>query len=409
MKKYIFAFILGCGAFLCGQAVYAQTDYDISDNTFITETVDKNILADEDLMKTITPEQLERYIDQGANVNIRFIRETKDAQDESKIIETKNVTPLMMAALGNPDKKVIEILLENGADIKAQNEDEKTALMYAAQENSNPEVIKMLIGAGADVNTRTKVGWTALMLAARYNQNPEVIEVIKMLIGAGADVDSRDKDGWTALMLAARNNQNPEVIKMLIGAGADMNARGEKGATALMFAAGFNKNPEVIKMLIGAGADVNAKGEKGVTALMFAARLNQNPKVVETLLKHGADVNNYLDDPIITAAFVSMWNHNHKIFEMFFQDEIDKFCRINRTYSDDIYYCKDRLNNYMQKEHLLPSCFNDMQAMLALTPFLQALNYTDAGKGVYAIVILAEMTSKFNCSLSNTFKDFKHG
>ena len=62
MKKYIFAFILVCGAFLCGQAVYAQTDYDISDNTFITETVDKNILADENLMKTITPEQLERYI-----------------------------------------------------------------------------------------------------------------------------------------------------------------------------------------------------------------------------------------------------------------------------------------------------------------------------------------------------------
>lgn len=61
----------------------------------------------------------------------------------------------------------------------------------------------------------------------------------------------------------------------------------------------------------------------------------------------------------------------------------------------------------MQKEHLLPSCLNDIRAMLALSPFFQALHYTDAGKGSYVYVVLAEMTSKFNCSLSMTYKDLE--
>ena len=92
-----------------------------SDNTTISHIVSKDILADEKLMKTITPEQLERYISQSADVNVRFTRKVKDSQDENKIIEVKNVTPLMMAALGNTDVKVIELLLKNGVNIEAKS------------------------------------------------------------------------------------------------------------------------------------------------------------------------------------------------------------------------------------------------------------------------------------------------
>ncbi len=213
MKKYILALVLCCGTALYGQAVYAEADYTVPDNVSTTQTVDKNILADEELMKTITSEQLEEYISQGADANVKFIRKYKDPQDESKFLEVKNVTPLMMAALGNPDKKVFEILLENGADIKAQNENGKTAFMYAAQENPNPEVIETLLKHGADVNAIDKDGWTALMHAARDNENSEVIET---LLQHGADVNAYNQEPLFTAAFISLGNPNHKIFEMII-------------------------------------------------------------------------------------------------------------------------------------------------------------------------------------------------
>lgn len=468
MRKYIFALILGCGIVLQYQSVFSQeyiegnTYYDKNGKAYFYDangkafyypepveidnitvdaqqnsevntqdnqlkTVDKNILADEALMKTITPEQLEKYLSQGADVNVKFIRKIKNKQDENKIIEIKDVTPLMMAALGNPDVKVIELLLENGADIKAQNENSRTAFMHAAQENSNPEVIETLLKHGADIETKDNYGWTSLMYAARDNENQEVIET---LLKHGADVNAKDEDGKTALLIAARYNENPEIIETLLKHGADINAKYNNGVTALMLAVMRNSNPKIIKKLFGIedideikatmgnpnpeiieillkhGADVNAALGHGTTALMLAALTQQNPKIIETLLKYGADVNAYVEDiTFSTAAFFALANPNHQIFEMLMKGEIDKFCRINSNYSADIYYCKDRLTNYMKKEHMLPSCTYDIGAMMGLTPVFQIMQRPDPGKGAYAFVVLAELTSQLNCSITNTFKE----
>ena len=257
-----------------------------SDNTTISHTVSKDILADEELMKTITPEQLERYISRGADVNIKFIRKTKDEQDENKIIETKDVTPLMMAALGNSDVKVIELLLKKGADIQAKNENEKTAFMYAAEENSNPEVIETLLKNGANIEAKAKYGLTALICAAYRNKNPEVIET---LIKNGANIEAKNKYGLTALMYAAYGNKNPEVIETLIENGANIEAKDKDGTTALMFAAYRNKNPEVIETLIENGANIEAKDKDGTTALMLAMNKEENPDAAEVLIAYGAN------------------------------------------------------------------------------------------------------------------------
>jgi len=80
---------------------------------------------------------------------------------------------------------------------------------------------------------------------------------------------------------------------------------------------------------------------------------------------------------------------------------------MNNSYSHEAYLCRDRLTLYFQKEHQLPSCTYNMTALLAITPFLQALPDTAPGKGAYALVVLGNMMSKFNCSVTNTFKAFK--
>ena len=363
MKKYIFALVLGIGAVLCNKTVSSQeyiegnTYYDkkgkayfydengkafyypepvaieeISDNAKsadnnnvednksddvpenvpASQTVDKNILADEELMKAITPEQLEEYVTQGADVNIKFIRKVKDEQDENKIIETKDVTPLMIAARYNENPKTIEMLLENGADIKAQNEKGGTALMFAAHNNKNPEIIEVLMQNGAEIEAKNKYGVTALMDAAYGNENPEVVET---LLKYGANVEAKDNNGWTALMGAAYNNKNPEVIETLLKNGANIEAKNENGWTSLMEAAYNNKNPEVIEILLKNGANIEAKNKGGWTPLMEAARYNENIEVIETLLKHGANIEAKNNDGW-TALRLADHNKNPKIVEL---------------------------------------------------------------------------------------------
>ena len=320
--------------------------------------------------KTATLEDVKAELMAGANVNAT----SEDITNDGKTT-LYNVTPLMKAFIyGKPDLAMVKLFIAAKIDVNAKNNNGKTTLMYAAGNNENPEVIKALIDAGADVNYSMTGG-----------QAP----------------------GWTALMAAVRWNPNFEIAKVLIDAGADVNAKTKDGGTVLERASLGSAGSEVIKILLQAGADVNAKNNAGWTALMSAARDNTNPEVVKALINAGADIGAYVEHPITTAAYVAMLsNSNHQIFAELVKPEIDSFCRLNNNYSDDVYYCKDRLTLYFQKEHQLPNCTNNMTAMLGLTPFLQASPDTAPGKGAYALVVMGNMMSNFNCSLSNTFKTF---
>ena len=56
----------------------------------------------------------------------------------------------MIAAL-NDSKEIFQLLLDNGADINARNNEGCTALMLAAQEN-NTGAIRTLLDHGADID-----------------------------------------------------------------------------------------------------------------------------------------------------------------------------------------------------------------------------------------------------------------
>ena len=73
--------------------------------------------------------------------------------------------------------KVVQILIDAGADVDIQDNDGRTALMWASS-NDNLEVVQELIKAGADVNIQNNEGWTALIYAKIY-KNQEIIDLLK--------------------------------------------------------------------------------------------------------------------------------------------------------------------------------------------------------------------------------------
>ena len=95
-----------------------------------------------------------------------------------------NAELIEAAAAGNTAK--VEQLLQQGADVNAEGQYDRTALMRAARYGQT-EMVKVLIAAGADVNARNEFGGAALMDAALDISGTEQIE----LLGKVADAAKR--------------------------------------------------------------------------------------------------------------------------------------------------------------------------------------------------------------------------
>ena len=86
----------------------------------------------------------------------------------------------------NHHVKIVELLLQNGANINSTNNNGTTVLMYAKTkvlENSNYAFLDLLLAQGATINAKDKKNnWTVLDYVKQSNHQP----LINYLISKGA-------------------------------------------------------------------------------------------------------------------------------------------------------------------------------------------------------------------------------
>jgi ankyrin repeat protein len=123
--------------------------------------------------------------------------------------------------------------------------------------NGHVEVVEMLLDAGADIEADEINCYGGKPLHWASEHEPSTTE---LLLKRGAKVDSRniktdsDFHGQTALIMNARQKEDcAEVAELLIAAGADVNARDAKGNTALAYAV-ERQHPRVEAVLRRQGA-----------------------------------------------------------------------------------------------------------------------------------------------------------
>ena len=158
---------------------------------------------------------------------------------------TPEVPPLHRAARDGLDG-VVDWLIAS----RSQNPDEfhaRKTPIYGACGRGNLKVVQVLINHGADVNAKRSFGWRPLHFASNNGR----LEIVRLLINSGADLNVRDNDDWTPLLLASVEGHR-EVVQVLLEKGADPNVRCWDG-TPLDWAL-ERDHSEVAQLLVQYGA-----------------------------------------------------------------------------------------------------------------------------------------------------------
>lgn len=183
---------------------------------------------------------------------------------------------LLLCATRTPYPRMLQLLLEKGADINAQSSHGDTprktqacattmipltpALVHQAAESSNPDIVEILLSSGAQTDTQNLDGDVPLSLFALKvsefchhqhvndlkprDPNPR-LQTFNLISRATSNVNSKNNKGNTPLHVIALHSTSgwsgPNRVPaadILLREGADPTLRNEAGQTALEICAG---------------------------------------------------------------------------------------------------------------------------------------------------------------------------
>ena len=153
--------------------------------------------------------------------------------DISKKYSSVNDTILLYAIKENLNLKIIELLIEHGADIEAPNSERKTPLLLAV-DNNDVNLFKLLISKGAKISN-LQTG-NLLLYAYSNKASPKIIDDIFEYIkdNQKETINNQDNDN-NLLIMQALNRQDFDMTNKLLSLDADVNIIDNSGDNALTY------------------------------------------------------------------------------------------------------------------------------------------------------------------------------
>lgn len=201
-----------------------------------------------------------------------------------------NYTPFLYAVkCGN--LKVLQLLLDHGADITAVTDDSRTSL-HLAVKHSNTAMIEFLLNKRSiDIQCSDRKGYLALHLAVKYGRLREC----KLLLKFGADITALDGNDKTMLHTVVEYF-NPKVMELLLAMKViDIQCSDRRGYSALHLAAKFGKLQGCELLLrFGAMVDQPSRCSRHTPLSLVISDESHDVMImaqtVQVLLDYGADV-----------------------------------------------------------------------------------------------------------------------
>ncbi|KAG6368369.1 hypothetical protein INS49_002574 [Diaporthe citri] len=184
-----------------------------------------------------------------------------------------SMTPIIVASRWRNLKVVLALLQhEKRTEINAQDERKQTALHKAAS-GGHAKVLELLLDNDADVSIPDDRGRRALHLAC-FQGN---VAIVKLLLdhAGGQQLEAHDQDGMTPLHIACKASDEDVEHTSLDDLGPDYLTERERSMPEFS----FGRHSAVVELLLSRGADLNAKTNTEETVLRLAIQSGEHEKV----------------------------------------------------------------------------------------------------------------------------------
>jgi len=128
---------------------------------------------------------------------------------------TMPAKPLMLA-IEFAQEKVVDYLIESGAQIEAMDENGNTPLIKAVADDRRARIVRRLLEMGANINAKNHHGVTPLHVAVQSGSD----RMVNLLLEKHPELEVRTTNGETALLIAAKEGFMP-IVQSLLDHGAE--------------------------------------------------------------------------------------------------------------------------------------------------------------------------------------------
>ena len=269
------------------------------------------------------------YIDCNYDKYVKLL--VKNGVNINAFDDEKN-TALHISTLKN-NIKYVNALLKNGANPLIKNYFNRTPI-YIACVNDNYECLNLfflnklykyddIIG---EIEIICVYGYiNCLNIIVKYIKinNIDVLflhhiclndhsDCFDLFIRCGLNLNIKNKKGYTILSIIAQSG-NIKYLNKLINHGTDINYKNNNGSTALMFACSKN-NPKIVSLLINKDTDLNVLNHSLMWQFKYknlyneySPFLNNSIKITKKLIQNGCNINvkNQYGEPYIMCKIIS--------------------------------------------------------------------------------------------------------
>jgi ankyrin repeat protein len=276
-------------------------------------------------------------------------------------MEGTGLPPICIAA-AKGHTKIVEMLLEAGADVNATTKTVGETALHIAIRNGHAEIFHLLLARGPDTESRTiKTGETCLHYAVSKSGS---LAVVVALLKAGAKTDIQDTGNRSAAEAALLSNNIQAAIAIINSTRGKNNSLVKEkemlskhiektrfstnndliadvfatlcGPDSTILVESIKRNDtNLVDMLLERGEDPNRETAKGLRPI-FIALENGRVQIIHALIKHNVDVKvrRSDDQSVLQVALESPLVQNKKALFEVFDSLLSKGADETATYPD---------------------------------------------------------------------------